>query len=598
MTIAFDLEWQHGIIDTLGLAFDGGTRAIATPRTAKTMWEFLQVLRKADVVVTQNGISADLRKLHEEGIDITWLEPKTVDTRLMMHAINSHLAGTGSFDLRNISLLYGERQGKRFLADWKDYLGDINRTCAYDAAATLWAYQNLDAQVKRENLQSTVDISHRCEKIFTRMREQGTRLDKDVLTQLHNLRKVKLEETIERFHLWEERGKKVIKKVPIWRSNKLLDVCEARYGFRPANRQRATFVKLAADDSITGEAKKFVQAIVELGQGGNDAVWAGKVTEETDGELSFGKLDENGFIYPRYDIAGSPDRAIASGPNVQNPPRVKDDPREIPLRTAFVPLQPDHVILCADFGSLETYTNAIESNDWDRVKAIQIGKLSHKGTQALINKSFNLSLDYTQGKACNHAFDKGESPYNLARRLFGTERPSRQQSQQCQQIFKTMLEEYPLTATFRDQLWERSVENPLIVRNKFGRKLSCFSRAKYGDASERYAKHDARKKYWCSCSACAPRRDRWKYAIAFLGRSSGFDVLLRVMARIWEERRLGEFSLPILEVHDELDFSVPRKRVKELARELEKTFREPVPELGGISLPVDAVWGDTWAACK
>lgn len=598
MIVGSDLEWGAQGIDVLGLAFDGGDRSTATNRTERTMDEYLNVLKRADIVVGQNYISADCRQLASEGIDVSWLEPKVADIRLMMHALNAHLAGTGSFDLRSISLLCGERHGKRFLADWKDYVGDLHKTCAFDAAAALWNYQNLAEQVEREGLQETVAISHRCERIFTQMRVQGVRLDKGILAQIHASRENKLQRTIEKFQLWEERGKKKVKRVPIWRSNKLLDVCEQRYGFRPADRQRATWEKLVNDPSLTPEALEFVQAIVDLGKGANDATFIGKAEETTDGELTFSKLDEDGFVHSRYDIAGSPDRAIASGPNMQQWPRVSDDPREIKLRTAVIPLEDDHVILSADFGSVETYTNAIEAGDWDRVRAIQDGRISHEGTRDMLNAQFGTTLDRTQGKACNHAFDKGEAPYNLARRLFKTDRPSRQQTAQCQQIFQTMLADYPKTAAFRKDLWERSVENPLVVRNAFGRKLSCFSRAKYGDASERYAKHDPRKMYWCSCSACAPRRDRWKYAIAFLGRSSAFDALLRVMANIWEQRLLGAYSTPILEVHDELDFSVPKTDVKEIAEVTRQAFETPVPELGGISLPVDVNWGSNWAECK
>ena len=317
-------------------------------------------------------------------------------------------------------------------------------------------------------------------------------------------------------------------------------------------------------------------------------------SEEED-SVSFGKVREDGFIFPRYDICGSPDRAIASGPNIQNFPRPSDDPRPIKLRSAVVPLDDSHIMLGVDFSSVETITNAIESNDWDRARDALEKKISHEGTADLINRTFNLSLNRNQGKAINHGFDKGESPYNLARTLFKTERPSRQAVLQCHSIFGAMLKKYPKSAQFRDELWERSKQNPLVVTNNFGRKLSCFSRAKYGDAGERFARHDPSKKYWCSCSECGPRRDRWKYAIAFLGRSAAFDELLQKMQTIWYEKRLDDYSLPYLEVHDELDFSVPREKVEHYARIAKATFEEPIPELGGVCLPASVVWGNNWS---
>jgi len=158
-----------------------------------------------------------------------------------------------------------------------------------------------------------------------------------------------------------------------------------------------------------------------------------------------------------------------------------------------------------------------------------------------------------------------------------------------------MLHEYPKTAAFRKKLWEQAQSNPLIVQNSFGRRLMCFSRSKYGDAGERFAKHNAAKLYWCPCSECAPRRDRWKYAIAFLGRSTGFDALLRVIVKVWYEKRLDSYSLPVVECHDELLYSVPVDRVDYYAQILKATFEESITELGGLSLPANVTWGRSWA---
>ena len=595
MIVGFDLEWNRQAVDVLGLAWDGGLRNTAVERTDITMRQFVATLNRADVIASHNGIDADCRQLAKEGVDISGFEHKVFDTRLAIHTTHGHLAGTGSYDLRSMVLLLNGRQGTRFPLDFKKYESDLHRTCAMDASAALWCHGTLDRLIKQGKLENTLRIAHECAPIFALMRDQGVRLDKNVLKQIYLARKAKTEEIIEKYHLWEERGKKVVKKVPIWRSDKILDICFTNFGFKPKDRQRKTWDKLSKDPTLSLEAKEFVDAVIDLGRGANDAHWLGQPEEGEDGEFDFSKVGDDGFIHPRYDICGSPDRAIASGPNIQNFPRPGDDPRPIALRRSIVALDESHTILGIDFGSLETITNAIESNDWDRVRATLDGRISHAGTATLINNAFGLSLTRQQGKAINHGFDKGESPYNLARTLFKTERPSRQQSLQCQQIVGQMLKEYPKTAKFRDELWERSRDNPLVVTNSFGRRLLCFSRAKYGDAGERFAKHDSTKKYWCSCGECAPRRDRWKYAIAFLGRSSGFDALLRVMSKIYYEKRLDNFSLPLVECHDELLFSVPRGKEEFYAKIAKDCFEEPIPELGGISLPANAAIGDSWA---
>jgi DNA polymerase I-like protein with 3'-5' exonuclease and polymerase domains len=597
LIIGTDLEWTPQGIDVLGLSWADGTKATATDRNEQSLAQYLDVLKRADIVYTQNGLDADCRQLAREGIDVSWLEPKIRDTRILMHTINGHLAGTGSFDLRSIVLLAGARQGIRFPLDFKKYESDLHATCAFDSAAALWVAPTLERQIKQYNLEKTAAIAHRCAPIFARMREQGVRLDKDVLNKLYQARKEKTAEIIEKYHLWEERGKKVIKKVPIWRSDKLLDIFEGQFGIRPADRKRLTWEKLAKRSDITPEAKQFAEAILDLGKGANDAHWLGDASEGEDpsGGVDFSKVDNDGFIYPRYDLCGSPDRPIAASPNVQNFPRPKDDPRIVKLRSAVVPLDPSHVLLGVDFGSVETVTNAFESKDMDRVRAVYEGRISHEGTAKLVGDALGLRLDRGQGKAINHAFDKGESPFNLARRLFGSERPSRQQVVQCEAIFKKMLSEFPATAKFRDELWDRAQQNPLTVTNCFGRRLMCFSRSKYGDTNDRFAKHNPYRKYWCSCGACSPRRDRWKYAIAFLGRSAALDALLRVMSTIWYEKRLDEFSLPYLEVHDELQFSVPREKAEFYKQRALEAFTMKHDELGGLALTAEAQIGDNWS---
>ena len=593
MTLSFDLEWSNKGIDVLGLSWQEGTKATAIDRNETTLAQFLEMLHRADRIAGQNVIDADIRQLESEGVDVSGLLPKIFDTRIAFHAIHSHLAGTGSFDIRSIVLLLGAKQGYRFPLEWKKYESDLHATCAVDAAAVSWCVPTLDRLITQHKLENVLEIQHKCARIFSLMNRQGVKLDQDVLNKLYAARKVKSAEIIEKYHLWEERGKKVIKKVPIWRSDKLLDVFEQQFGIRPADRKRATWEKLSKRSDLTPEAKEFVEAIMDLGKGANDAHWLGDASESEDG-IDFSKV-KDGFIHPRYDLCGSPDRAIAAGPNIQNFPRPSDDPRTIKLRSAVVPLDGSHTLLGVDFGSVETITNAFESRDMDRVRAVHEGRISHEGTARLVGDALGLSLNRNQGKAINHAFDKGESPFNLARRLFGSERPSRQQSVQCEAIFRKMLSEYPATAKFRDELWERAQQNPLVVTNCFGRRLMCFSRSKYGDTNDRFAKHNPYKKYWCSCSACGPRRDRWKYAIAFLGRSAAFDALLRVMSVIWYEKRLDEFSLPYLEVHDELDYSVPREKAEYYKQRALEAFTMPFEELGGLSLTADAKLGENWS---
>ena len=67
------------------------------------------------------------------------------------------------------------------------------------------------------------------------------------------------------------------------------------------------------------------------------------------------------------------------------------------------------------------------------------------------------------------------------------------------------------------------------------------------------------------------------------------------MSRVYYEKRLDEYSIPVIEAHDELLYSVPESKVENYAGILKRSFEEPIPELDGLSLPANVVWGKSWA---
>ena len=597
-TIGCDFEWgRDGKVSVIGFAFNNTTYATAHPRYQK--WdESLEVLSCAGEIVGHNWHAADLRQLAKEGVAVDALEAKVFDTMLAMHATHAHLAGTGSYDIRSVVLLLGEQGGLRFPLDWKDYAGDIYETCRLDAAASLWVAAPLKRLIAAHHLQPTLDISHAVAPIFARMYEQGVRLDTSILERIHHERQTRTQETIAKFGLTESRGKKTIKSVPIWRSPKILEKFQSLFGVLPPDRSRKTWERLSMDRHLSSDARDFANAVLSLGKGANDAHWLGKVEDnEETGELTFGKVDSDGRIHPQYAVHGSPDRPIAKGPNI-NFPRPADDPRPTPLRAAVIPNNPEEVLIACDFSGVETYTTAIEADDWDAIQSIKRGEREHAVVAQACSQIAGFVLNRQQGKAVNHAFDKGESPANLAKRLFGVNVATRAQKAQCAAMYASLLTRYPKTAAFRDRLWQAAQSNPLVVANKFGRRLECFARSRYGEDRDWDTKHQPALKYWCPCKACAPRRERFKYALAFLGRSCALDVLLRVMARIWQEKRLDGYSLPLIEAHDELVYSVPRNSAEKYRKIVVDSFESPVLELGSIQLPASAHIGNNWAETK
>lgn len=597
--IGCDAEWGwDGRLSVIGFAADEGRRAWAA-NWVSWLSAAQQMLDSAQTIVGHNWHGADLRQLARDGVAAEPLEPKVFDTMLAMHATHPHLAGAGSFDIRSVVLLLGPQGGRRFPLDWKDYAGDIFKTCREDAAAALWCHAPLRRLIAAYKVEHTVELSHKIAPIFARMTERGVRLDTTVLQRIHQERSERVATLVARYGLAEKRGVKKVREVPVWRSTKILDIFEKVAGVRPPDRRHKTWLALAAKQSLAPEARELAEVLTELGKGANDAHWLGNAEENQDGDITFDKLDAAGYIHPRYRIDGSPDRPVARDPNIQNFPRPKDDPRSTPLRAAVIPYNEDEALVSADFGSIETYTNAVAADDWDMVRAIQAGERSHEQMAEMCSKIVGRPFSRFEGKTANHAADKGESPGAAARRIFGVERASRAQRDACAAVFAALLQRFPKTAIFRDRLWEQSQDNPMVMRDVFGRRMECFARSKYGSDDGGWApRHDAKLKYWCPCKACAPRRERWKTALAFVGRAPAVTVLLLAMHRIWSQRCLDMWSLPVAEVHDELLYSVDKVKATQYCAMVVEAFKEPVPQMNGLRLPVDAKIGSNWAECK
>ena len=564
--IGSDSEWTPDGITVSAIAWDGGRKA-----THFTPDQLKYLLRGDNQIVGHSLFEADLPKLVEAGVSLP--KSRCFDTRIVHYVTAAHLAGTGLYDLRSTVLLCGRRGEERFPLDWKRYELDLYGTCREDAAASLWCSEQLKRRVEVYGLQPTLDISQRCAPIFALMREQGLKLNAAKLELIHQERKKKQAALIEANGLTEIRGKKKLKVVPIWRSPKILELFQTRYGVKPKNKKRETWVALARDRSIPEEARALANVLANLSEGANDAAWLGKVTETEEG-LEFGKVDSAGYIHPRYDLCGSPDRPVASEPNI-NFPRVEEDTRAVPLRSAVVPRDKGLAWLAVDFSSVESYTTAIEFGDKKRLEFIQrLGKKFHDWTAARVNEALGLSLTRDQGKTVNHALDKGMSTWELARHLLGNQ--SKASVQLCARVVNLVLHEFPATMAFREDLYEKCRQNPVVVTNCFGRRLKVFSRG----------------------SEEKDVRDAWKRALAFLGRSSAVDVLLRKMCVIYEQSRLDSYSLPVLEQHDELGFEVPQEYAEKYGEVVKRTFMEPVEELDNIVLPAEIGVGDSWATAK
>jgi len=86
--------------------------------------------------------------------------------------------------------------------------------------------------------------------------------------------------------------------------------------------------------------------------------------------------------------------------------------------------------------------------------------------------------------------------------------------------------------------------------------------------------------------------DNAKITVAFLGQGTGADFVQEGMLHFW--RRGGEFDLPLIQVHDELDFEVPADWSNEKVAEFVRPMCEESVRLPGFICPITAKRGSNW----
>ena len=257
-------------------------------------------------------------------------------------------------------------------------------------------------------------------------------------------------------------------------------------------------------------------------------------------------------------------RLSSSNPNLQNIPVRGEDGREI--RKAFVPGTGD-VFFSADYSQIELRIMAHLSKDENLVKDFCEGKDIHAATAARIfHKPLeDVSRDERRkAKTANFGIIYGISAFGLAERM----EVSRTEAKQ---LIDNYFNTYPRIKDYIAECVEEA--------RKTGYILTAFGRRRYlPDINSRNA---------------VVRGYAERNAVNAPIQGTAADIIKVAMIRI--DRRLREEKLRakmILQVHDELNFSVPPEeleRVKELViSEMEQAFAMSVP------LIADCGTGKNW----
>ena len=259
-------------------------------------------------------------------------------------------------------------------------------------------------------------------------------------------------------------------------------------------------------------------------------------------------------------------RLSSSDPNLQNIPVRTDFGRQI--RSCFVGLQPGDLFLSADYSQIELRLLAHLSGDQHLVAAFNSGADLHTSTAARV---FGLPVDdvpapmRSRAKAVNFGIVYGQQAFGLSQTL-------KIPVAEAREIIDRYFEVYPGVRSYLDQT--------VVDAKESGYALTMFGRKRH--IPELKSSNGNQRAFGERTAMNHPMQ------------GSAADIIKMAMNEV--QRRLtteGFAARRMIQVHDELDFSVPPEEVEALAA-MVRDVMENVVELS-VPLLVDVNWGPTWA---
>ncbi len=275
----------------------------------------------------------------------------------------------------------------------------------------------------------------------------------------------------------------------------------------------------------------------------------------------------DGRIHTRFhETVTTTGRLSSSDPNLQNIPVRTDFGRRI--RECFVPLDEDSLFLSADYSQIELRLLAHLSQDQHLVAAFNSGADFHTSTAARV---FDIPTDQvtpaqrSRAKAVNFGIVYGQQAFGLSQTL---DIPMAEAREMIDRYFAA----YPGVRTFLDE----TVANA----KQLGYAETMFGRKRH--IPELKAKNFQQRSFGERTAMNHPMQ------------GSAADIIKLAMRQV--QQRLKEEGMRaqlLIQVHDELDFSVPKDEVERLAA-MVKEIMEGIAELR-VPLIADVSWGENWA---
>ena len=257
-------------------------------------------------------------------------------------------------------------------------------------------------------------------------------------------------------------------------------------------------------------------------------------------------------------------RLSSSDPNLQNIPVRGEDGKEI--RKCFIP-EPRCLFFSADYSQIELRVMAHLSGDKNMIEAFREGYDIHAATAARIYKEDinDVTRDQrTKAKRANFGIIYGITVFGLAERL----EISRDEAKQ---LIDGYFETFPQVHDYMEKAKQLAREH--------GYAETFFHRRRY---LPDITSHNATVRNFAE-----------RNAINAPIQGSAADIIKIAMIRIYERfRREGIKSKMILQVHDELNFSV----LPEEKEQVEKIVLEEMQNAYTLQVPLvaDSGWGNNW----
>ena len=257
-------------------------------------------------------------------------------------------------------------------------------------------------------------------------------------------------------------------------------------------------------------------------------------------------------------------RLSSSDPNLQNIPIRDDDGKEI--RKCFIP-EPGCLFFSADYSQIELRIMAHLSGDNNMVEAFRVGHDIHAATAA---KIWHVPVDAVtaeqrkQAKQANFGIIYGITTYGLAQRMNIDNREARQ-------LIDDYFATFPKVQAYMEQAKEtcraKGYAETLFHRRRYLPNILSANATVRGFAE--------------------------RNAINAPIQGSEADIIKVAMIRIHQRfQREGIRSKMILQVHDELNFSVYPEEKEQVERIVIEEMQQAYPL--SVPLTADAGWGNNW----